>query len=154
MDEDATSKFIPAFAIFALLSLLALYFTVSHARSRSWPTVPGHLGKSDYETITTIRATGTSEKGNVLLHYTYAVDGKDYEGKVGFETDDEGRARVEQMRAQPDLTIHFNPKDPGDSWVDGDRSAMPLLLLFDALAGGMLAFAIWKWKQATAKRPF
>lgn len=86
--------------------------------SKGWPTTTGTVVSSQV-----LSPSGKANKYIAEITYTYSVDWKEYRSKNYKATAARGtstwaRELVEQHPVNSTVTVHYNPKDPGDALVE------------------------------------
>ncbi len=125
------------FSIFLLLIGMAAFASgirmlSAGRRVRAWPVVPGRVIEKSVGPSTT---TGASRPGRYYeprLTYSYTVDGKTYVGqRIGLVTAayDEGKARRIVSDFPESVTVHYNPRDPGDACLQRPPFVLALIAL-------------------------
>ena len=118
----------------ALAFWAARYFSRELRRTRDWPTVPGRILERGVG-----EPMGSGRTYMPRVRYAYRVDGKEYTGDQVYVIRRTGNlpdAVQKLVDSLPDpLTVHYNPRDPTQTWLIANPWGMFWLLL----AVGLLA---------------
>jgi hypothetical protein len=114
----------------ALWALMVFGMQRAAARARLWPTAPGRVETSDVRSYQVrSRSTGESsaswkEKCRPNVVYGYDVAGVHYRGdkisyfSSGSNSEDIARKVAKRYPVGTQLTVHYNPDNPGESAID------------------------------------
>src|SRR5687768_16340582 len=103
------------------------------AMTRRWPATTGTIEQAGVESQRVRDGGRRRSRADAVIHYSYTVDGKDYEGEriwPGFASmlsmDGIARAFYDESRWQPGMQVpvYYNPKDPSRAVLD--RSFSPV----------------------------
>lgn len=117
-------------------------------RVRDWPVVPGHVIDKGVRPPTSTRAGGTGAVLEVWVKYAYTVDGKPYVGeRMGLNNAlpsyDPDQAR-RKAQAFPDaVEVHYNPRDPGDAYLEGSAYGMAIIAFAVGIACVLISAGVY-----------
>ena len=118
----------------ALAFWAARYFSRELRRTRDWPTVPGRILERGVG-----EPMGAGRTYMPRVRYAYRVDGKEYTGDQVYVIRRTGHlpdAVQKLVDSLPDpVTVHYNPRDPTQTWLIANSWGVFWLLL----AVGLLA---------------
>jgi Protein of unknown function (DUF3592) len=115
--------FFCVFGAFPLFCTIILIRDAFHDKNAVWSTVPGHLlpdyaGSSDQTSSTSAYVPGPAAR------YSYIANGRQYTGDHLYQEDQEPDgstvdAMMEKLRPQKSVLVHYNIKDPQESFIIG-----------------------------------
>jgi hypothetical protein len=133
--------------IVGLLSLGTTYCGVDSVRTavdmRSWKSTKGRIIK----VRTSESGSGTEVRAAVGVIYTFQVNGKTYQGnKVSpgeewntFTHTRDAEREVARLRANPEVTVYYNPSKPSESALDQVWDGLIIYLVVSWL----VTFVLW-----------
>ncbi len=141
------SKLLVIAGIVGLFSLATTYCGVDSVQTavnmRTWKSTKGRIIK----VRTSESKSGTKVRAAVGVIYTFKVNGKTYQGnKVApgeewdtFTHTKDAVRHVAKLRANPEVTVYYNPKKPSESALDQVWSGLIIYLVVSWLA----TFVLW-----------
>jgi ABC-type multidrug transport system fused ATPase/permease subunit len=146
----ANENFVVAAAGIGILMLMMFYAHWRTAKgAQSWPTIAGKVVRSEVESY----EERVGDKGSLsrfyrpVVEYAYTVNGQDYRGNqiklMATSAGNESWAAKAAARYPigRDVTVSYEPENPGNAALEVSRSSAWWLLL---LAAGAFALAAWQ----------